>query len=154
VPGRRVLRLGRVDDLRGLAALDARAFEGLDGDDPYGYGSFRQFFDLFPDLLVVAEEDGMLAGYALGALGSDCAWILGVAVEPSAQRAGTGRAVTEALLERMRAPGVTEVRVTVHPDNAPALGLYRALGFEHERSEPDYFGEQKPRVVLRLRSTG
>jgi ribosomal-protein-alanine N-acetyltransferase len=109
----------------------------------------RQFFDLFPDLLVVAEQDRMLVGYALGALGSETGWILGVAVEPSAQGAGIGSALTDALLERMKARGVTKISLTVHPNNAPALALYRALGFEQERSEPDYFGEEKPRVVLR-----
>ena len=85
--GRGVLRPGRLEDLRALAALDARAFERLDGDDPYSYGAFRQFFELFPDLLVVAEGDEALLGYALGARGSEGAWILGVAVEPSAQGA-------------------------------------------------------------------
>lgn len=154
MPGQRVLRLGRVEDLRALAALDARAFERLDGDDPYSHGAFRQFFDLFPDLLVVAEQDGVLVGYALGARGSEGGWSLGVAVEPSAQGAGTGRAVTEALLERMKARGVSDVSVTVHPDDTAALGLYGALGFEQERSEPDYFGEEKPRVVLRRKPTG
>ena len=49
------------------------------------YGALRQFFDLFPDLLV----------------------------------------------------------------DAAALALYRSLGFELERSEADYFGEAKPRVLLR-----
>ena len=129
--------------------MDARAFESLPGDDPYGYGAFRQFFDLFPDLLVIAEQDGALLGYALGAKGSECGWILGVAVEPIAQRAGVGRALTEALLERMEARALRDISLTVHPDNAPALALYRALGFEQERLEPDYFGEQKPRFVLR-----
>jgi [ribosomal protein S18]-alanine N-acetyltransferase len=57
--------------------------------------------------------------------------------------------VTEAVLERIEARGFRSVSVTVHPDNGAALGLYRALGFEQERSEPDYFGEGKPRVVLR-----
>jgi ribosomal-protein-alanine N-acetyltransferase len=138
-----------VEDLRALAALDGRAFEGLVGDDPYSYGALRQFFDLFPDLLVVAERDGLLVGYALGAMGSERGWILGVAVEPSAQGTGIGRALTEALLERMKARGVSKISLTVHPDNTPALALYQGLGFEHEWSEPDYFGEEKPRVVLR-----
>jgi ribosomal-protein-alanine N-acetyltransferase len=154
VPGRWLLRPGQVEDIRALAALDARAFERLPGDDPYGYGAFRQFFDLFPDLLVIAEQDGVLVGYALGARGSERGWILGVAVDPSAQRAGVGRALTEALLERMKARGVRNISLTVHPDNAPALALYQTLGFEHERAEPDYFGEQKPRVVLRRGSRG
>jgi ribosomal protein S18 acetylase RimI-like enzyme len=130
--GECLLRTGRLEDVRGLTALDARAFADLDGDDPYGYGSFRQFFDLFPDLLVVAERG----------------WILGVAVEPAAQGAGIGRALTEALLERIRTRGVRDVAVTVHPDNAPALALYRVLGFEQTRTEPDYFGEDTARVVL------
>jgi ribosomal protein S18 acetylase RimI-like enzyme len=148
VAGQCLLRTGREEDLRALAALDRTAFEDLDGDDPYSYGAFRQFLDLFPDLLVVAEQDGSLVGYALGGMGSERGWILGVAVEPSAQGAGIGRALTEALLERMRARGVGNVGVTVHPNNAPALALYRILGFEQERVEPDYFGEGKPRVVL------
>jgi ribosomal protein S18 acetylase RimI-like enzyme len=59
VSGQWVLRPGQVEDLHALAALDARAFESLPGDDPYVYGTFRQFFDLFPDLLVVAEQDGL-----------------------------------------------------------------------------------------------
>jgi [ribosomal protein S18]-alanine N-acetyltransferase len=122
----------------------------LDGDDPYAYGAFRQFFDLFPDLLVVAEQDGSLVGYGLGARGSERGWILGVAVDPGSQGAGIGRALTQALLERMEAQGVVSISLTVHPDNAPALALYRSLGFEQERIEPDYFGEGKPRAVLRL----
>jgi [ribosomal protein S18]-alanine N-acetyltransferase len=148
VVGEWLLRTGRLEDLRALAALDRRAFEDLDGDDPYSYGSFRQFFDLFPDLLLVAERDALLLGYALGGSGSERGWIVGVAVEPSAQGGGIGRALTEALLERMSARGVRSVAVTVHPDNAPALALYRILDFEQERSEPDYFGEDRPRVVL------
>jgi ribosomal-protein-alanine N-acetyltransferase len=148
VSGQWPLRAGRLEDLRALAALDARAFEDLPGDDPYSYGTFRQFFDLFPDLLFVAEQDGVLLGYALGARGTQAGWVLGVAVEPSAQRAGIGRALTEALLERMEA-AVKNISLTVHPANAPALALYRTMGFEEERVEPDYFGEQRPRVVLR-----
>jgi [ribosomal protein S18]-alanine N-acetyltransferase len=143
------LRAARLEDLGALAALDARAFESLDGDDPYSYGALRQFLDLFPDLLVVAEQDGVLVGYGLGGIGSESGWILGVAVEPSFQGAGIGRALTQAVLERMEARGVRRVSVTVHPDNAAALGLYRSLGFELERSEPDYFGEAKPRLLLR-----
>jgi [ribosomal protein S18]-alanine N-acetyltransferase len=148
--GRWVLRSGQVEDLRALAALDARAFESLPGDDPYSYGTFRQFFDLFPDLLVVAEQDGVLLGYALGASGSEAGWVLGVAVEPSAQGAGVGRALTKALLDRVQARGHEKIVLTVHPQNESALALYRALGFEQDRIEPDYFGEQRPRVLLRL----
>jgi ribosomal-protein-alanine N-acetyltransferase len=143
-----LLRTGRIEDLRALADLDRRAFEDRGGDDPYSYGSFRQFFDLFPDLLLVAEGDALLLGYALGGSGSERGWILGVAVEPSAQGAGIGRALTEALLERMTARGIRDVAVTVHPDNEAALALYRSFGFEQERSEPDYFGADRPRVVL------
>jgi [ribosomal protein S18]-alanine N-acetyltransferase len=101
---------------------------------------------------VVAEQDGSVLGYGLGATGSEGAWILGVAVDPEAQRTGIGRALTKALLERMEARGVGDVSLTVHPGNAPAVALYRMLGFKQERSESDYFGEGKPRVVLRRRA--
>jgi ribosomal-protein-alanine N-acetyltransferase len=110
----------------------------------------RQFFDLFGDLLVVAERDGTVIGYALGGRSSDSGWILGVAVEPSMQGGGVGRALTEALLDRLNSQTTS---VTVHPDNTRAVTLYRRLGFEQVGLEPEYFGEGKPRLLLRRRQT-
>ena len=56
--------------------------------------------------------------------------ITNIAVRPDVRRQGLGRAVVEALLERSRALGVTDVYLEVRLSNEPAIALYRSLGFE------------------------
>ena len=56
--------------------------------------------------------------------------ITNIAVRPDVRRQGLGRAVVEALLERSRSLGVTDVYLEVRLSNEPAIALYRSLGFE------------------------
>ncbi|HEX4779939.1 MAG TPA: GNAT family N-acetyltransferase [Usitatibacter sp.] len=56
---------------------------------------------------------------------------LGIAVMPSWQRKGVGRAVMGAALEAARTHGFRKVALTVHPRN-PAIALYESMGFRHE----------------------
>jgi ribosomal protein S18 acetylase RimI-like enzyme len=45
------------------------------------------------------------------------------------QRRGLGRAVVERLLEEARREDIAAVTLSVHPDNAAAIALYRSAGF-------------------------
>lgn len=56
--------------------------------------------------------------------------ITNIAVRPDVRRQGLGRAVVEALLDRARSLGVTDVYLEVRLSNEPAIALYRALGFD------------------------
>jgi len=58
-----------------------------------------------------------------------------VGVDPAAQGRGLGRLVTLAGLEHLTSLGVSEIVLYVEADNAPALALYRGLGFEHAASD-------------------
>lgn len=78
-----------------------------------------------PDLLGVVglrrEEMRKLAHKAL---------IWGMYVTPSARRAGVGRALVAAALERAGAmPGLRQVYLGVNAQNVAALALYEAMGF-------------------------
>ncbi|MFC8585664.1 GNAT family N-acetyltransferase [Streptomyces cinereoruber] len=58
-------------------------------------------------------------------------WIGGMIVNAGEQGRGVGRAAMRALLRRLAAlPDCREVRLSYHPDNAPAAALYKSLGFE------------------------
>ncbi|MFI8372064.1 GNAT family N-acetyltransferase [Streptomyces sp. NPDC085466] len=58
-------------------------------------------------------------------------WIGGMIVNAEEQGKGVGRAVVRALIRRLAAlPDCREVRLSYHPDNAPAARLYASLGFE------------------------
>jgi len=66
--------------------------------------------------------------------GQGLAWVdertpqLGIALEPAFQRRGLGERLMRGALEAAAAQGVSQVSLTVHPEN-PAIGLYERCGF-------------------------
>ena len=59
------------------------------------------------------------------------AYLVGMYVDPGARRAGIGRALVAAVLERARSmPGLRQVLLGVEAGNAAARALYEGFGFE------------------------
>ena len=65
----------------------------------------------------------------------DC-WIEDLFVTESARGRGLGEAVVDLTVRRARARGCRRVELDVNERNAPALALYRRLGFEVSRKPP------------------
>jgi ribosomal protein S18 acetylase RimI-like enzyme len=61
----------------------------------------------------------------------DC-WLEDLFVEARARRAGLGRTLVEAAIERARARGCRRIDLDVNEDNSSALALYRDMGFSTE----------------------
>ncbi|MFF2777555.1 GNAT family N-acetyltransferase [Streptomyces sp. NPDC058052] len=75
-------------------------------------------------------------------------WIGGMIVNAEEQGKGVGRAAVRALIRRLAAlPDCREVRLSYHPDNAPAAVLYESLGF---RPTGDFEDEE---IVAALSAT-
>jgi L-amino acid N-acyltransferase YncA len=84
---------------------------------------------------VVAEDDGRVVGYAYGGQYKERAayrWACEVSVylEQGRRRGGTGRALYEALFERLVARGFRTAIAGMTLPNPASEGLHRALGFE------------------------
>jgi len=80
-------------------------------------------------MALVAEEAGVVKGFAVASLAAGEAELESIAVEAAEQRHGVGRGLFGALLTEIEAAGVTEVRLEVRASNGKALDFYRALGF-------------------------
>ena len=86
---------------------------------------------------LLAEADGALLGYACATpyrprSGYRFTVEDSVYVAPHAQRRGAGRALLQALLERLRLQGYRQVVASIgDSDNEPSIALHRACGFEH-----------------------
>jgi [ribosomal protein S18]-alanine N-acetyltransferase len=101
---------------------------------------------------VVAESDGQIVGYAGLWAHGEAADVQTVAVAPGGQRRGTGTLLVETLLDDADRRGVGEVVLEVRADNTPALGLYRAVGFERVGVRRGYYAAGRAdALVLRLR---
>jgi ribosomal protein S18 acetylase RimI-like enzyme len=141
-------REATLEDLPALAALDHEVF----GHEAYPPFFFRQALDLWgPTFLIVATEAKPVAGYALAApsarAGDVC--ILSMGVHPSSRGQGLATGLLGALLDRLGAAEV--VWLTVHPQNAGAVRLYRNAGFVATGEEAAYFGPGEPRVRMECR---
>lgn len=143
-----VLRVARHTDMHAIWQLDVSVF----GEDVYPGFFFRQAMDLWPELLLVAELDGRLLGYALGGLGQDSSqgWLLSLAVLPEARGFGLAERMMLRVEQTLAGLRVERVRLTVDPVN-PAQRLYFRLGYVQLSEERDYFGPGEDRLLLEKR---
>ena len=128
VPGPHLaLRPGRLTDVDALAALEQRAFRG----DRISRRGFRQFVRSPRAALIVAEEDGVLAGYALVLFrqGSGIARLYSIAVDPHFARRGLGSMLLGAAEAAALAHDRVVMRLEVHENNAKAIARYRKAGY-------------------------
>lgn len=140
-----VLRVATHADMHAIWQIDVNVF----GEDVYPGFFFRQAMDLWPELLIVAELDGRLLGYALGGVGQDRSqgWLLSLAVRPEARGFGLAERMMLRVEQGLTNQGIDRVRLTVDPAN-PARRLYFRLGYELLGEEPGYFGQGEDRLLL------
>jgi ribosomal protein S18 acetylase RimI-like enzyme len=82
-----------------------------------------------PELLLVAEEEGVVLGSVMVGYDGHRGWINYLATHPSRQRGGIGRALMEAAEERLAALGCAKVNLQVRDENEAARGFYEAIGY-------------------------
>ncbi|MFF1447395.1 GNAT family N-acetyltransferase [Streptomyces sp. NPDC058274] len=151
-PRDRPLRMRGVEesDLPALARLDQEVFQR----DAYPFFVLRQLFDVHPEDFLVLDDGETLRGYVLvgSAPEAGSSWILGLGVTPDRRGRGHGRRLMVEILRRLRTTaGIREVRLTVEPTNAPAIVLYRSLGFSPEGAvRKGYFGPDEDRLIMTL----
>lgn len=122
-----IARVG-MDGTERLAAVHAGAF-----DSPWPAESIGALID---DGAVALASDH---GFVLVRAAAGEAEILTLAVEPAFRRRGAGRELVQAAAEAAAAEGAESLFLEVAADNAPALGLYRACGFEQVGLRRGYY---------------
>jgi ribosomal-protein-alanine N-acetyltransferase len=94
-----------------------------------------------------------LYGFAISRLLAPEAELLTIAVDRRKQGSGVGRGLLTAHLSRLAAQRAERVFLEVDEANAPALKLYRSLGFREVGKRPGYYpgknGERTTALVLR-----
>lgn len=112
----------------------------------------RQAGVLFADTFLVAECDGRVVGYTIGALVQHrpaTGWIVRLVVSGEHRRRGLGGGLVAAVTGRLRERGAGEVYLSVAPGNHVARALYEKHGFRQTEFCPAYFGEGADRHILR-----
>jgi ribosomal protein S18 acetylase RimI-like enzyme len=124
--------------------FDSRRFMAATGRTAEGYASWIGSQLAEKDVVVlVAEEDGNVVGYAYAAVeGTDWMSLRGPAgvvhdlvVDPGSRRRGVGRLLLEATVAHLRSTGAPRVVLSTAEQNEPAQRLFASLGFRRTMIE-------------------
>src|SRR5690606_8252820 len=87
-------------------------------------------------------------GFVLARLAAGEAEILAIAVRNALQGAGLGRMLMDGVLRHLHAERAEALFLEVDEGNAPALALYRRLGFRQVGQRPGYYDHpQAPKTA-------
>lgn len=129
-----VIRQANLADLEALCALDEACF-GPDLDNEVQLKTLVQAPNY---VLLLGEMAGCVLAKVHLCIQDDALILSNLAVMPTAQRQGYGRALIEASIARMSALQKTKLSLDVESKNARALNLYLQCGFQIENA-CDYF---------------
>ena len=134
--------------MRRLSATDARDMARVHAE------SFDRPWDALEmathtgrDLCLGADIDEGLAGFIIISVAANQAEILTIATAKSARRQGLGRKLLVAAISELQQRAITELFLEVAEDNAAALALYRAAGFQPIGRRPGYYRRVDGRVA-------
>lgn len=85
-----------------------------------------------PELLLVGEQDREVVGSVMVGYDGHRGWVNYLAVHPSRQGHGLGRALMGAAEERLAALGCAKINLQVREGNEAACDFYEAVGYERE----------------------
>ena len=118
--------------------------------DPWSEKSVASELDNPLSLWLIAEADGVVAGYVGSQTVLDRAEMMNLAVAQAFRRQGIGELLVKSLTEALAEKGVKTLLLEVRISNEPAKQLYQKLGFENVGKRPRYY--EKPRedaLILR-----
>jgi ribosomal-protein-alanine N-acetyltransferase len=90
-------------------------------------------------VLVAAEIDGRIVGFALSRCVLDECELLLLAVDPAVRRRGIGQAILRSVKDNAAQRGARQVMLEVRESNVQALALYVRSGFSEIGRRPNYY---------------
>lgn len=142
-----IIRRAEARDVLPMALLDSLCFAA-----PWSEESFRQeVTENNLALYLVAETDGVIAGYAGVWAILDEGHITNVAVHPDYRRRGIASALMEILIRSCEEEGITCQTLEVRPSNQAALALYAAFGFREEGRRKGYYEDNGEDALIMWR---
>ena len=126
-----------------VAALEKICFS-----DPWSENSVASELKNKLALWLVAEENGIVAGYIGSQTCTDESDVMNVAVHPDFRRRGIAEALVNALVEELKAIGSHCLTLEVRASNAPAIALYEKLDFHEIGRRKNYYRNPKEDALI------
>lgn len=109
------------------------------------------FLEANRETFLVAEYNGQVIGYVMGYLKPDMeGHIMSIAVDPLYRGNGIGRALMEAVIDRLIKRGARYIGLEVRVSNQGAIKLYERLGFKKMKIIRRYYSDGEDAYYMML----
>ena len=136
-----MIRKVKLRDAAAIQRLNAECL-GYDFDREATEAQLKRLLENDQHLILVAEEDGQVIGYAHAA-SYDCLYFPSLlnllAVAQDFQGQGHGRALMQALREEAKAVGYTGIRINSGISRSAAHAFYRSLGCNEKADQKRFY---------------
>ena len=126
-----------------VAALEKICFS-----DPWSENSVASELKNPLSCWLVAEEDGVVAGYVGSQTVIDESDMMNIAVHPDHRRKGIAEALVMELVEALKKRESHCLTLEVRASNEPAKALYEKLGFEQVGLRKNYYRNPKEDALI------
>lgn len=128
-----------------VAALEKLCFSA-----PWSEASVAGELDNPLSVWLVCVDRGKVLGYVGSQTVLEESDMMNIAVLPEARRAGIGERLILTLIELLKDRGSRSLALEVRASNAPAISLYKKLGFLQVGRRPNYYrGPREDALILR-----
>lgn len=133
------IRRMRESDLAAVRAIEALSFSNPWSDNTFR-GEIQNTAVSFP-MVVVRRPGETVVGHIVYWQIRDDVQVNNVAVHPDCRGLGLGEALMRYAIDRTREAGAAFMTLEVRQSNAPALALYKKLGFEVMGVRKNYYAK-------------
>ena len=137
-----------ITDMRQEHVAQVAALEKLCFSDPWSENSVASELKNPLSCWLVAEEDGVVAGYVGSQTVMDESDMMNVAVHPDYRRKGIAEALVAELVEALKKRESHCLTLEVRASNEPAKALYEKLGFTQVGLRKNYYRNPKEDALI------
>lgn len=145
-----MIRQMQADDLEQAAALEAKNFSRPWSREAFADALEKEYYQY---LVAIDEKTQQVLGMCGMIRTLEEGGITNVVVRDDARNQGIAYRMLTELMQRAEKEGVKEYTLEVRKSNAPAIALYRKLGFMEEGIRPSFYDMPVEDAVMMCRKT-
>ena len=124
------------------------ALEKLCFSDPWSENSVASELQNDLSLWIVALEGEKVIGYVGSQTVCGETDMMNIAVHPDHRRSGVARSLIQVLIRELKNRGSSSLTLEVRASNAPAIGLYKKLGFVQVGVRKNYYRNPREDALI------
>jgi ribosomal-protein-alanine N-acetyltransferase len=142
-----IIRRAKRSDLTEITVLEAEIFP-----DAWPYSGFEELFNDDQCIIMTAEYNSKVVGYAINLLEFGEARLANIAVASNFRTKSIAKKLLNSILDIAKNAGCKNIFLDVRPSNKTAIGFYRRFGFFELYRRPNYYIKPPEDAIVMVRS--